>query len=312
MDSSWDSNLRLSVVHFMLYPGTQSGEGPILETVTRLAEDEFFSVLEVTWIKDPAIRRAVREISESAHVSLAYGAQPVLLSQKLDLNSFDNGARSKAIAQVKSCIDEASELGADRLALLSGPDPGQARRKDAVRVLLDSLGELCAYGEQKHVAITLETFDQEIEKKCLIGPLKEAAALARTIRQDHRDFGIMYDMAHAPLLNEDPRKALDALKDCLVHIHVGNCVKVPGHAAYGDKHPRFGIEGGEHDVEDLARFIEMLFDVRYLSRKARLNEPLPIVGFEVRPLPEENPEAIIAGTKRVWRQAWAKSHRPSR
>lgn len=277
-----------------------------------MAEDEFFSVVEVTWIKNPAIRRAVREISESAHISLAYGAQPVLLGQKLDLNSFDNGARSKAIAQVKSCIDEASELGADRLAVLSGPDPGQARRKDAVRMLLDSLGELCIYGEQKHVAITLETFDREIEKKCLIGPFKEAAALARTIRQEHKNFGIMYDMAHAPLLNEDPRKALSALKDCLAHIHVGNCVKVPGHAAYGDKHPRFGIEGGEHGVDDLARFIEILFDVGYLSRKTRLNKPLPIVGFEVRPLPEENPEAIIAGTKRVWRQAWARSRTSSR
>jgi sugar phosphate isomerase/epimerase len=309
MGISWENTLRLSIVHFMIYPTTQSGEGPILETVSSLADDDFFSVLEVTWVKDPAVRRGIREIAESSHISLTYGAQPVLLSQKLDLNSLDDTERSKAVGQVKSCIDEASELGAGRLALLSGPDPGEARRGDATRALLDSLKEICAYGEQRNVAITVETFDREIEKRCLIGPAEETAALARVIRKDYRDFGIMYDMAHAPLLDEDPRSALVLLKNYLVHIHVGNCVQVPGHPAYGDKHPRFGIDGGEHDVDDLARFIKILFDVGYLSRKSRLKERLPIVGFEVRPLPGERPEAVIANTKRVWRQAWARLQR---
>jgi sugar phosphate isomerase/epimerase len=306
MGVSWENILRLSIVHFMIYPSTQSGEGPILETVSRLADDDFFSVLEVTRVKDPAVRRQIRDLAESSHVSLTYGAQPVLLSQKLDLNSLDDTERRKAVGQVKSCIDESSELGAGRLALLSGSDPGEAGRSDATRALLDSLKEICAYGEQKNVAITIETFDREIEKRCLVGPAKETAALAKLIRKDYQDFGIMYDMAHAPLLNEDPRRALILLKNYLTHIHVGNCVKALGHPAYGDKHPRFGISGGEHDVEDLARFIKILFDVGYLGRMSRTKDALPIVGFEVRPLPGERPEDIIAGTKRVWRQAWAR------
>jgi len=303
---SWENSLRLSIVHFMIYPAVQTGEGPILETVTRLAHDDFFSVLEVTWIKDPAVRRSVRDIAESSHISLAYGAQPVLLSRKLDLNSLNASERIRAVDQVKACIDEASELGADHLTVLSGPDPGPAKRDDATRVLVDSLNEICAYGEQKKVAITMETFDREVEKKCLTGPAKESAALARTIRKKFRDFGIMYDMAHAPLLNEDPKRALALLNNYLVHVHVGNCVKVPGHPAYGDKHPRFGIEGGEHDVDDLARFIKTLFDIKYLNWRAKPNRQASIVGFEIRPLPGEDPETTIAGTKRVWRQAWAK------
>jgi len=306
MGISWENSVRLSIVHFMLYPTTQSGQGPILETVTKLADDDFFSVLEVTWIKDPMVRRAVQDLAESSHVSLAYGAQPVLLSQKLDLNSLNDSERVRAVSQVKSCTDEASELGASRLTLLSGPDPGDERRDDATRVLVDSLKEICAYGEQKDVAITMETFDRDIEKKCLTGPAKESAALARMVKKEYPDFGIMYDMAHAPLLNEDPRRALALLKSYLVHIHVGNCVKVPGHPAYGDKHPRFGIKGGEHDIDDLARFLKILFDVGYLGKKTSPKQQLPIVGFEVRPLPHERPEAVLAGTKRVWRQAWAK------
>jgi len=289
----------------MVYPPTESGEKALLETVSKLADDDFFSVLELTWIKDPAVRKSIRQIAESAHISLTYGAQLALLSQKLDVNSLNDLEKSRAISEVKLCIDEASELGAERVSLLSGPDPGEPQRNNATRALVDSLNEICAYGEQKDLAMTLETFDRDIEKKCLIGPSREAAALARTVRRNHRDFGIMYDMAHGPLLNEDPRRALTLLKNYLVHIHVGNCVKVQGHPAYGDKHPRFGVSGGEHDVEDLTRFLNILFDIGYLGRRTRPNGKLPIVGFEVKPLPGETPETVIAGTKRVWRQAWA-------
>lgn len=305
MGTSWENSLRLSIVHAMVYSPTQLEQKAFLESVARLAEDDFFSVLELAWVKDPALRKSIGEITESAHVSLTYAAQFALLSQKLDVNSLNDAERTKAVGEVKLCIDEAYELGAERVSLLSGPDPGEARRNDATRVLVDSLNEICAYGEQKGLAITLETFDRDVEKKCLIGPSREAAALARAIRKEHRDFGIMYDMAHGPLLYEDPRKALTLLKQYLVHIHVGNCVKVQGHPAYGDKHPRFGVKGGEHDVADLTRFLKILFDIGYLGKKGRSNGKLPIVGFEVKPLPGEQRDTVIAGTKRVWRQAWA-------
>jgi sugar phosphate isomerase/epimerase len=301
---SWENSLRLGVVHIMAYPDVQSGEQRFLDTVTTLAEDDFFSLLELALVRDPAQRRTIRQLAETSHLSITYAAQPVLMGQKLDVNSLDESERNRAIEEVKSCIDEASELGAERVSLLSGPDPGAPQRNDATQVLADSLKEICAYGEQKGLAITLETFDREIEKKRLIGPAREAAALARTVRKDFRDFGILYDMAHGPLLDEDPKHALTLLRDYLVHIHVGNCVKVAGNPVYGDRHPRFGVSGGLHDVDDLARFLKILFDIGYLGKKIRQNEKLPIVGFEIKPLPAESSEAVLAGTKRVWRQAW--------
>ena len=304
MSISWENSLRLGVVHIMAYPDVQSGEQRFLDTVTTLAEDDFFSLLELALVRDPAQRRTIRQLAETSHLSITYAAQPVLMGQKLDVNSLDESERNRAIEEVKSCIDEASELGAERVSLLSGPDPGAPQRNDATQVLADSLKEICAYGEQKGLAITLETFDREIEKKRLIGPAREAAALARTVRKDFRDFGILYDMAHGPLLDEDPKHALTLLRDYLVHIHVGNCVKVAGNPVYGDRHPRFGVSGGLHDVDDLARFLKILFDIGYLGKKIRQNEKLPIVGFEIRPLPAESSEAVLAGTKRVWRQAW--------
>ena len=308
MDTSWENILRLSIVHGMAYPNAQSGDSSyFLETLNRLADDDFFSVLEITWIKDQALRRSVREVAENSHVTLTYAAQPALLNQRLDLSSPVESERRRAVDQIKTCIDEAVELGAERMSLLSGFDRGEANRKEAMRLMVESTLEICAFGEERRVPITLEAFDREVEKKCLIGPAEDAATLTRTIRKDYRNFGIMYDMAHGPLLNEDPRHALTVLKDCLVHIHLGNCVKrAMSRPAYGDKHPRFGVEGGEHDVAELTKFMKILFDIDYLSMKKKLDGHLPIVGFEVKPVATESPEGVIAGSKRVWKQAWAR------
>lgn len=290
----------------MAYPEAQADNHTYVETLTQLAQDDFFSVLELVWIKDPALRRAVREIVESGHVAITYGAQSALLNQRLDLSSPNDMERKKAVDQVKTCIDEACELGAERLSLLSGFDRGESEREKLMRLLVDSLKEICAYGEQRHMPITMEAFDREVEKKCLIGPAEDAAKFARTIRRDYKNFGIMYDMAHGTILNEDPKRALTMLKPYLDHIHLGNCVKrTPAHPAYGDKHPRFGIEGGENDVKELIRFLKVLFDIGYIGKRSNAVSRLPTVGFEIKPMPQENPEVVIAGSKRVWKQAWA-------
>ena len=296
----------------MVYPGLQSGEQQFLDTFTALAEDDFFSLLELALVKDPTQRRTIRKLAEVSHLSITYAAQAALMGQKLDLNSLDESERRRAIKETMTCIDEANELGAERMSLLSGPDPGAPKRNEATRALVDSLKEICAYGEKMGLAVTLEAFDREIEKKCLIGPAKEAAAVARSVRTDFPDFGILYDMAHGPLLEENFKSALTILKDYLVHIHVGNCVKVTGNPAYGDKHPRFGVDGGLHDVEELTHFLRLLFDVGYLGKRLRANEKLPIVGFEIKPLPGESSEAVLASTKRVWRQSWAQLQTPKK
>jgi hypothetical protein len=78
----------------------------------------------------------------------------------------------------------------------------------------------------------------------------------------------------------------------------------PGHPAYGDKHPRFGLPGGCVGVEEVKRFLEALIYAGYFKR----NTPtaMPVVSFEVRPAPGERPELVIANAKRTLAHAWAK------
>jgi len=304
MDKHWNNYCTLSIVHFMAFPSTMGGEGPLVETVTKIAEDPFFGAIEIGWIKDPAVRAQVKKVVETAHLQVGHGGQSALLMQKLNLSNLDEAQRTRAVEQVYRSIDEAAEIGAKRLAFLSGADPGDADRPKGLAALVKSVKQACAYGKEKGVALTCETFDRTVDKKALIGPSDLAAEFCQTIRQDFADFGLMYDLSHMPLLNESSEYALTQLKDYLVHIHIGNCVLDPQLPGYGDMHPRFGWPGGINDVPQLTEFIRTLFRVGYLSENKAVR---PWIGFEVKPqTPDELPTLVIANAKRVWQDAWSR------
>jgi sugar phosphate isomerase/epimerase len=301
LDASIYEYMRIGLVHPMAFPECMAGDGPILETVTKIASDPYFTAIEVTWIRDDAVRAAVRDVLEVAGLTCAYAAQPAVLTQKLNPNSFDEAERTHAVAALKERIDEAAEVGATSLALLSGPDPGADRRAAAIEVLAKSLRELCDYGLDAEVAITLETFDRTIDKCALMGPSDEAVEVARLVNRDN--FGLMLDLSHLPLQAESAQKALTTVQYELVHAHIGNCVmRDPDHVAYGDMHPHFGVAGGENDVAEVVEFLSVLMDIGFL---VPCDDP-PIVSFEVKPMDGQLSDVVLANAKRTLTQAWAR------
>ena len=258
--------------------------------------------MEVSWIKDAKVREKVKKLLEMSHLTVTYGAQPRLLINNLNLNAFDEEERKKAVREVKAGIDEAYEIGAKGFTFLSGKDPGEEEREQARKLLVSSIKEICDYAKSKgDLGITLEIFDQEIDKKCLIGPANEARIVAEEVRKEFDNFGLMVDLSHLPLLNETPTQAIIPIKDYLVHAHMGNCIlKDKEHPGYGDQHPRFGIKGGENDVKELTEYLKVLFNIGFLNPQ----NP-PIVSFEVKPLAGESSEVVITNAKRVLREAWA-------
>lgn len=305
MDTHWDAYCTLSLVHFLAFPDCQGGDGPILESITQLAGDEFFTGIEISRINDPEVRAQCAQLLAQTHMQVAFGAQPIILGGKLNLNAADSTERQQAIETLKPYITQAAEVGAQSFVILSGADPDASQRAAATELLADSIRQLCVYGREQGIRIALETFDRMVDKKALIGPADEAAALAQKVRADHADFGILYDMGHMPLLDETPRAALTTLQPYLVHAHVGNCVKVAGRPAYGDNHPRFGFPGGENDVAELVEFLRALFDIGYLHADPPLGQR-PWIGFEVKPQAGETSAIILANLKRTWREAWAR------
>jgi sugar phosphate isomerase/epimerase len=301
MNGSWKKYMKVGLVHFMAYPQVLKGEGPVLETLEKTLSDDFFDVVEITTIKDASVREKARKMLDCSGMTVTYGGQPVQLVNKLNLNSLDEAERQKANETCRACVDEAYEMGAVGVAFLSGPDPGETKRQEATSLLVDSLNRLCAHAAAKgEMNVVLETFDRDIDKKALIGPNAEAAALSARVRQTHKNFGLMLDLSHFPLQHETPLQALTAAKEHLVHAHMGNCMmRDPNLAGYGDQHPRFGIPGGENGVPQLVEYLQALMRIGYL----RENQPR-IVSFEVKPLADEGSAVVIANAKRALREAW--------
>ncbi len=293
----------------MAFPDTADGEGPIVETLSRIAADAHFSAVEVTQMKDAKVRAEAARVLATAGMDVIFAAQPALLRQGLSLCDLDPAKRQQAVDAGKAMVDQAYELGASILALVSGPDPGESSRPQATEALVDSLKQLCANAQEKTgermLTISLENFDRDVDKRCLIGPTQEAAQVAEAVKAEYSNFGLTIDLSHQALLRETVEEmVLDAV-DHLVHVHVGNCVVADSASpAYGDRHPRFGIAGGSIGVEELKRFLEALIYGGYFKRNTPTT--MPVVSFEICPGEHESSELVIANAKRTLTQAWAR------
>lgn len=308
MTQSWRQLMDIGLVYPMAYP--EATEPPaVQETIRRLASADFFDVLEVKRVDQPGIHQELLAIAEQSGMSYGMAAQPNLLGGKLSLNDPDDQGRQAAVDEVKKCIDAAYELSAKITAVLSGPDPGSDDdRSRQMDLLVASLVELCNYAESQATDylcwVSLEAFDDAIDKKCLIGPTSRAVEVAERVRGQVDNFGLTIDLSHLPLLRESPSDCLSQASEYLIHAHAGNCMMADtADPAYGDMHPRFGYPGGENDVAELQEYMESLIYVGYFQAPVPTDKP--IVSFEVKPVGDEDPDLIVAQTQRTFRRMWA-------
>jgi len=302
MIESMKKYMKVGIVNFMAYPSTIKGEGPIVEATRKIAGDDYFDAIEVTWIKDKDTRKQVADMVKTAGLTLGYGCQPRHLTTGLNINSLDEKARIVALATLKDGVDEAYELGAVSCAFLSGKYD-EDKKEEAFASLVNSTKELCAYAKSKgDLKIILEVFDYDFDKKSLIGPATLAKRFAEVIRGEYDNFGLMVDLSHIVQLHETIEEAILPIKDYIVHAHIANCVVGdPAMAAYGDMHPRFGFPNSAVGVDEVVHFLRVLMDIGFICK-----EKCPIVSFEVKPWGDEDPDMVIANAKRVLNQAWAK------
>jgi sugar phosphate isomerase/epimerase len=306
MTISMYQKMRVGVVHFKAFPGLESGEGPLAATLEKICADDFWTAVEVGWMKDYRERNTCRMLLDQAHLSVAYATQPRILGNKLNLNAFDANERGRAISAVKNCVDEAYDLGAEVVRIISGKDPGDAKRAEAKKLLIDSIHQILEYAkEEGSMNFTLKIFDRDIDKMNLIGHFSDAVDIANAIAPSNPNFGLLADLSHFPLLNEKADEAIPLIKDYLWSAHLGNCVfRDRKHPAYGDIQPRFGVPGGEIDTEEVTAFFDILEDNGFFRQAKR-----PIVSAEVRPvLAGETSDIILANAKRVIRDAWVFSN----
>ncbi|MFH0067106.1 sugar phosphate isomerase/epimerase family protein [Peribacillus sp. NPDC056705] len=304
MSENLHNSMKVGIVHFMAYPETMGGDGPTVETIKKIVQDDFFSGIEITSINNPEERKEATQILQSGGMTVGFGAQPILLRNKGNLNSFDEAERRRAIDLVKGGIDQAYEVNAAKLGFLSGGKP-DTQQDVALQLLTNSIKELCDYAKSKgDLVLSLETFDDETDKKCLIGSNKLAVEVAKEVRKVDPTFGLMLDLSHLPMQRETSYDALTVARDYINHAHIGNCyIKDTSDPAYGDQHPRFGYPGSEVDVSELAEYLRSLLEIGYIGEGIK-----NIVAFEVKPVGTESSDIVIAQSKRTLIDAWSLLH----
>lgn len=301
MRDSIHKYFKIGLIAFMAYPNCIRGEDPdYLEVVKKIAYDDYFDAIEVSWCKEPDIRMQAAKLLSQAHMTVCYGAQPRLLLTGKNANAIDEEGRKLAEETLLEAIDEAAEMRAKGIAFLSGK--WQAETKDqAYQQLLKTTRNLCDYAKTKNMMVELEVFDYDIAKASLIGPAPYAARFAADMRTTHQNFGLIIDLSHIPMTYESPEFVVRTLRPYLTHFHIGNTViKSKDTEGYGDEHQRFGFPNSENDTAQVLDFLRVLKNEGFFHA-----ENPYVLSFEVKPWGGEDPDAVVANAKRVLNRAWA-------
>lgn len=294
MKESIHNYFQIGTVQWMSFPKTGT-----VESIRRIAADDYFDAIEVTKCADKEEREIVRRLLAQSHMKICYGAQPRLLGPGLNPNALDEEDRLAAEKTLLEAIDEAEYLGAGGIAFLAGKWQEETRDQ-AYAQLLKTTRNLCDYAGKKGMLVELEVFDFDMDKAALIGPAPYAARFGADMRMTHSNFGLLVDLSHFPTTYETARFVIRTLRPYITHLHFGNAVVKEGCQAYGDKHPRFGFPKSANDVEELTDYLTVLKEEGFFDER----NPL-VLSMEVTPFGEEEEELILANTKRVLNRAWA-------
>ncbi len=291
-----ETYFQIGTIQWMSYP---PADYSLLESVKKLASDEFFTTLEVTHVEADEERMQLKALLEQSHMRVCYGAQPRLLGHGLNPNAIDENEREKAEKILLHSVDEAEYLGAKGIAFLAG----KWQEKDkalAYGQLLKTTRNVCSYAALKGMMVELEVFDYDMDKSALIGPAPLASRFAGDMRMTHCNFGLLVDLSHFPTTYETSQFVISTLKPYITHLHIGNAVVKKGFEAYGDQHPRFGFPDSANDTPELLDFFQVLKEEGFF----RKDNPM-VLSLEVKPWKDEDADFILANSKRVIKRAWA-------
>ena len=161
-------------------------------------------------------------------------------------------------------------FGSNTILVNSGRLPDNGEDEIAYEYLKKSLQELLRYIDEKikdyKLYLTLEPGDTEVDSFSLVGNTDLAIRLVREIRASYINFGLTMDTSHLRQLDEEPLDSIKKTFPYCNHIHLANCiVKDKTSDLYGDKHPEFGIEGGEISLEEFGNILYSIKQIYDLS-----------------------------------------------
>jgi len=269
-----------------------------------LAHYPFFEAFQTVDVPDATERRAVRGLLGNRNIPHTYTLTRVLGERKLSLSSLDSGVRRHACETVVTQLDHAREIGATAVAVISGPRPAEPdRRAEALRVLEDSLEQVCAAAAGMEILI--EPLDYEAHKRNTLGTTLEAVALCRRLSDRQSSLSLCIDTAHLLLNGEEPMAALEQSRAHVTEFHFCNCVLERGHPLFGDRHLPFGSPGVV-GVAEIATWMDRMVSSGYLNARRR-----PRIYCEVWKPDSMTSLAVVGHCRDTLEAAWERVPFPS-
>ncbi|THF80302.1 sugar phosphate isomerase/epimerase family protein [Cohnella fermenti] len=296
---------RLGINHHLLYPASLDSASAHGDSLAEALALPGFEVTDcyVPSSGEEAQTRAIARIAASGREPI-YNC-PLMLGPDWGPHHPDVVVRERTRDEAKRHIDRAKSIGARKMVVASGDDPGPERREEEMALMIAYMIDLCAYAGAG-LCLMIEPFDRSIGRNLLIGPTVEAVAVVEAVRSAGcENIGLLVDMGHIPLMGESFRHAVATAGRHIRHVHLGSCVMRDSRdPLYGDMHPPWGYPGGENDVAEAAEFLRCLIDAGYFEVEG---EESPTLTLEMRPYPgmteRSSAELFIRKLEQAWQEA---------
>ena len=218
-------------------------ESFFVSKIEEIAEEGFYKGIEIASIHDKANRQRIREIASSAGLIITQWMTAAITEKGLDLSAVDEKSRQYAVSEIIKNIALAKETGASTIALITGPDPGEAQHEKAAESLVESLKEICTEARAYGMEVIVEPLDRHVHKKMFLGPSAETARILLEVKKSHPNIGFAFDTAHAALNGEKMEEALEITCPLVSQLHLSNAVVDSDDPLYGDYHIPLGEPG---------------------------------------------------------------------
>jgi sugar phosphate isomerase/epimerase len=282
-----------------VWPASRETEGATLAAIRAVLDDGFYEAFQTVEVPYPDERKEIADVLSERGYSLTYCITRVLNENECNLSDLDDANRKRSYERAIAALDDAREIGARSLAIVSGPGPADpAQRPAALEGLTDSVIQLCRAATAHGIVVTLEPLDYAAHKKGALGTTDEALTICRQVEEDGSNLRLTLDTAHMYLNGEDPVAQVEKAGDRVSEFHFCNCVTDTSHELFGDRHLRFD-QPGRVNVETMGEAMKDLVQCGFFSAEKKAH-----VFCEVLTTGDHSPEDNLAHGKDTLLQAW--------
>lgn len=256
-----------------MYPQAMEDSGLLMELFRKVQEKGIFDCVEFyfhgTLEEEMQIGKELKRLGLSAVFLAGYPMK----QEKADISAKSESKRNEGVQICRKLYESACRMGAEKMLILSGPAWEVKEEQQIIAQTKKSLEEITAGMPMDGPQVTLEYFNDSGEPWLAVGPISMTKQIFTDLSLPLT--GITFDTSHTAQMKEDIIESFKTLKPWIHHLHFANSVSGDETSPlYGDKHPLFGIDGGDISLENIKEIYKKL-------EKDGLLEGIDICSFEV-------------------------------